>query len=108
MGGEVAKASVMAGANGNTAGGATANTPPGLEGDDPIRIQYDPVMIALSKATAARDLLARNHEGIFDDENTVDWVESFADAALGEALDEAKAAYLKAVGDKPTTSEATR
>jgi hypothetical protein len=76
---------------------ATADKTPGLE---EIRIKYDSVMIALSKAEAAHCLAVKNQEGLFDDDETADWVEAFANDALSEALAEAKAAYVKAVGDK--------
>jgi hypothetical protein len=78
--------------------GATTDTTPGLE---EIRIKYDPVMIALSKAEAAHCLAVKNQDGLFDDDETADWVEAFANDALSEALAAAKAAYVKTVGDKP-------
>jgi hypothetical protein len=84
------------------AGGATSNRTPGLE---EIRIKYDPVMLALSKAEAAHCLLVKNQDGLFDDDETADWVEAFANDALSAALEDAKTAYVKvAVGDKPAPS----
>jgi hypothetical protein len=63
-------------------------------------IKYDPVMVALSKASAARLLLV-NAGDFFENEEDLDWIEAFADEALGEALAEASTAYVKAVGAKP-------
>ena len=71
-----------------------------------IRLKYDPVMVALSKAEAARCLLVKNHEGLFDDDDTVDWVESFGQDAPSEALEEAKAAYVKAVAQAVVDKQA--
>lgn len=73
---------------------ATADTTPGLA---EIRIKYDSVMLALSKAGAAHRLLVANQDGLFDDDETADWVEAFANDALIAALDDAKVAYVKAV-----------
>ena len=86
---------------------APADTTPGLE---EIRIKYDPVMIALSKAEAARQLLVSD-DCAFSDEVT-DWINQFAADALVAALEEARVAYVKVAADRAATTapptEATR
>lgn len=84
--------------------GASSDRTPGLE---EIRIKYDSVMLALSKAEAAHCLLVKNQEGLFDDDETADWVELFANDALSAALEDAKAAYVKvATGATPAAEAA--
>jgi hypothetical protein len=88
-------------ATAKTASGAPADTTPGLE---EIRIKYDPVMVELSRAEAARCLLVKNQDGLFDDDETAEWVESFATDILSEALAAAKAAYVKVAVDRAATT----
>jgi hypothetical protein len=61
-----------------------------------IPIKYDPVLVELSKAEAARHLLVLAEE--ITGENG-EWISSFANDALVAALEDARAAYVKAVGN---------
>ena len=53
-------------------------------------------MVALSKAHATRQLLGSD-SGTFTDEAT-DWINLFAEEALCEALEDERAASVKAIG----------
>ena len=66
-----------------------------LEQADQAPIRYDPVLVALSKAEAARQLLVEAG-GVFGGES-LEWIEGFAEQACFEALEDAKVAYVKAV-----------
>jgi hypothetical protein len=71
-----------------------------------IPIKYDPVLVELSKAEAARHLLVVAEE--ITGENG-EWISSFANDALVAALEDARSAYVKAVaaGTAATNPKAT-
>jgi hypothetical protein len=65
-----------------------------------IPIRYDPVLLALSKADAARLLFVNAREMFAPGQGgeSLEWIEGFAEDAFCEALEDAKVAYVKAVG----------
>jgi predicted DNA-binding protein (UPF0251 family) len=62
-----------------------------------IPIKYDPVLVELSKAEAMRRLLVVAEEITGEDG---DWISSVANETLAATLEDARAAYVKAVGNK--------